>query len=171
MASSERRGRRKKGALQDADNRKIVGMPDTRAVEGSGPLSRQSGKEALDEKVDGRRVQFQIRALQRSLPAVPEEGRKPVAVQFRGEFPGLLREPQPVREGGLPVRKGCRKLGAEALRQRVDLLRQLATSSTKARRRSRTGREASPRQRSSFRMTDTLYRSTSSVPNPSFVLK
>ena len=46
-------------------------------------LSRQPGKEIADEDIDGFDVQFQIGPLQGPLPAVPEEGRRRGAVQFR----------------------------------------------------------------------------------------
>ena len=61
-------------------------------------LSRQPGKEIADEDIDGFDVQFQIGPLQGPLPAVPEEGRRRGAVQFRGYFSSLLGTFEAARE-------------------------------------------------------------------------
>ena len=93
-------------------------------------LSRQPGKEIADEDIDGFDVQFQIGPLQGPLPAVPEEGRRRGAVQFRGYFSSLLGTFEAVRENILPLREDGGKLLAEVFRQRVDLLRQLSGQTT-----------------------------------------
>ena len=81
-------------------------------------LSRQPGKEIADEDIDGFDVQFQIGPLQGPLPAVPEEGRRRGAVQFRGYFSSLLGTFEAARENILPLREDGGKLLAEVFRSR-----------------------------------------------------
>lgn len=99
-------------------------------IHGDVRLTVSRGKEIADEDIDGFDVQFQIGPLQGPLPAVPEEGRRRGAVQFRGYFSSLLGTFEAARENILPLREDGGKLLAEVFRQGVDLLRQLSGQTT-----------------------------------------
>ena len=132
------------------------------------PVSRE--KEIADEDIDGFDVQFQIGPLQGPLPAVPEEGRRRGAVQFRGYFSSLLGTFEAVRENILPLAKtaeSCsRKFSGNVLTSCASFRQTTGTAigprhlvphfADEGRRLPRGDRDVSERQRSSFCVMESL---------------